>query len=175
MTDKDDRLKELINWENHFEWKYLSKFFKPCRLIDFGCGYGFSDIYLAMNGFEVYGYDPNADKIETAKYILSNQAKSIQDRVTFSSVRWDANGYDLVWASHVFEHIPIAQWKGIFNKMFIIPVLISVPLGFAYDMPEHIHHWRTENDLIYDLSVHSGRAWTTSVDLENHVIRAMTT
>jgi len=125
-------------------------------------------------GFEVHGYDPDKGRIEIAEYIRAHQPAPIQNLTSFSSGGWRDAKYDLVWSSHVFEHIPHDQWTGILRifEAMGTPVLLSVPLGYAYDMPEHIHHWASPDDLRADLEKYSRMKWEMSVDESNRVIRA---
>ena len=62
----------------------------------------------------------------------------------------DREPFDSAWASHVFEHIvePGPVLRGL--RQWLKPsahILISVPLGHAYDDPSHVNHFRDTNEL----------------------------
>jgi len=163
----------LSNWEEHFEWRYVARNYAPCNVLDFGCGYGYSDFYLARAGFRVFGYDPNGERIQVAQSIRSRRPPEIQERTEFSDEHCGFQLYDMIWSSHVFEHVPYDEWRQIFDSIVNgAAMLISVPLGYAYDMPEHIHHWMSGDELREKLEEYSGRKWEAEVDEENGVIRA---
>lgn len=168
-------LDDLYKWVDHFEWKHIAQNYAPCRILDFGCGYGYSDVYLARRGFVVTGFDIDSDKIASALHLRDKQDEDIRGRLEFTSLdSWTNGTYDLVWASHVFEHVDFDLWGQIFHDFLRTgaPILISVPLGHAYDMPEHIHHWNTADELLTDLMRYSARQWKMWVDVEHLVIKA---
>jgi len=137
-------------WKDHFEIKALKNYPEISGVIlDFGCGSGHSDIYLARKGKRVHGIDMSPVGIAIAGYLRSLESTEVKKRLTFSvnDVTCDKPEgllFDSVWSSHVFEHIPdpdpvlagLRNWvkKGAY-------LLIIVPLGFAYDDPGHVHHF----------------------------------
>ena len=162
-------------WRDHFEWRYVEAHYPKCRILDFGCGEGWSDIWLARSGFTVVGYDVNPDSVAIANTVRDLESPEVQQRLSFGEVLNINQAHDLVWSSHVFEHIPLHNWRGILESFAEMgaPVLISVPLGYAYDMHQHIHHWDDADALLRELHKHSEAAWSAFVDNENLVIRAM--
>lgn len=145
---------KLSYWENHFEWKSIFSYPEITgRILDFGCGSGHADIFLARNGRVVYGIDVDPVGIQIANFMKSRERKSVRSKLLFEvkDVTNDICSHpcDSVWASHVFEHIRdhesiftgLGRWveKG-------APILLSVPLGFAYDDPDHVYHWNDERE-----------------------------
>jgi SAM-dependent methyltransferase len=171
MIDRETIVANCIEWQNHFEWRYVRDNYAPCSILDFGCGYGYGDIYLAMNGFAVDGYDPNSDRVRMANYLLESYREKIGNNVRFLS-GFPGEKHDLVWMSHVLEHIPHEEWSDIFSMFTGTPMLISVPLGNAYDHPEHVHHWYSSDALADDLQKYTGLTWKVWEDGENLVIKA---
>jgi SAM-dependent methyltransferase len=164
----------LADWETHFEWNYVKDHYAPCHILDFGCGYGYSDIWLARNGFAVTGYDPDEARIAVANDLRAGEFQAVQNVLYFHSLPVSIGGYGLIWSSHVFEHIPHANWEQIlrlFQKLEV-PVLLSVPLGDAYDVPDHIHHWQTAQEFKRDLLNVFYQDWTVWEDPTNRVIKA---
>lgn len=166
-----DYFKILVDWRRHFEWNFVTEAYYPCKILDYGCGYGYSDIWLARNGFKVTGYDPDINRIEVAQCL----AERTSTEVTFTSDRNQIDPYfDLAWCSHVLEHVPLDQWplvmEGLERGKII---LISVPLAYAYDMPEHIHHWGTDMEFLQTLRPYSSRTWHVWENTDNHVIKAV--
>jgi SAM-dependent methyltransferase len=176
--DLDSKVRELENWHDHFEWRYVADHYEPRRVLDFGCGYGYGDIYLAREGFCVVGYDISEERIGVAQHLRGLQSANIQDRLTFclsAIFKWN---YELVWISHVLEHIPLALWPHEFDLIQLscetddVPILVSVPLGHAYDTEEHVNHWDTAEVLASDLISCSGLPWRAWEDREHLVIKA---
>lgn len=136
-------------WQSHFEWQYLRDFCPEIngRMLDVGCGSGHSDILLVESGKieSVVGIDINPSRIEIAKGITITNSEF--HCVDICSQNIDHLGkFDSAWASHSMEHI--ADHSSLFTnlKRIMKPnshLLISVPLGNAYDDAEHIHHWRS--------------------------------
>ncbi|QEK12494.1 methyltransferase domain-containing protein [Crassaminicella thermophila] len=147
---------KLSFWKNHFELEALN-YYKEIngKILDFGCGSGHLDIYAARLGKTIHGIDLSPIAIEIANYLKSCEPTSIQKNLTFSleDVMQEAQTnikYDSVWASHVFEHIKkpkkiiIGLRKKVKEKAFM---LVSVPLGYAYDDPDHVNHFMNEIEL----------------------------
>jgi len=146
----------LAFWKDHFEWKALGEYpqIKGCML-DFGCGTGHSDILLARSGRSVHGIDISPLGIAIANHLRSGEDETVRGRLSFSvaDVARDlpAGGlFDSAWASHVFEHIaePGPVLTGL--RRWLKPaawLLISVPLGHAYDDPGHVNHFTGEENL----------------------------
>ena len=167
----------MAHWVDHFEWKFLLKHLvAQSRILDYGCGSGHSDIFLAMHGHEIVGYDISPTAIDIAKYIASIQTQDIRDRLEFHLNKLPVRNYDIIWSSHTIEHISLEMLPEVFNLVRSvaseIPMLISVPLGTAYDVPNHVNHWYSDKELEESLSRYVDITWT-STDNENQVIRAM--
>ncbi len=168
-------------WQTHFEWRDLVALpGMSGRILDFGCGSGHSDIFVARFGATIHGIDLSGIGIDIANHLRSHEAPEIQRRVSFqmADVRVDrpADGpFDCAWASHVFEHI--ADPAEIFDGLRAwlkpgAPMLISVPLGHAYDDPSHLHHWATAEALGEHLAPHAA-VQSVEALADKQVIRAL--
>lgn len=146
---------KLSFWENHFEWQAVSEYPEiHGRILDFGCGSGHSDIFLARNGYEIHGVDLSSIGIDIANHLRGQESIEVQQRLSFSLANIVTDSpkvpFDSAWASHVFEHIPDPSQilKGLQN--WLRPgayMLLSVPLGYAYDDPGHINHFADGEEL----------------------------
>ena len=77
----------------------------PARILDVGCGLGYSDIYLQKCGYEVVGIDNDANIMEKAR----KNAKYFRSNVKFEQAdAFDLSKYygkfDLVYSVGVVEH-----------------------------------------------------------------------
>lgn len=182
-----DRLKnnpralKMSFWEHHFEWRSLKHYPEISgRVLDFGCGTGHSDIFLARQGMTVHGIDLSSVGIAIALYLKGIESEDIRRRLSFEVVDVTKNLperglFDAAWSAHVFEHIehPGAILQGL--RCWLKPnavLLISVPLGYAYDDPDHVNHFFSEGDLENYLGEY---VTVERVDIfpENQVLRAL--
>ncbi|MDB5049491.1 MAG: putative SAM-dependent methyltransferase [Fibrobacteres bacterium] len=168
-------------WENHFEWRGVAAWKEmPERILDFGCGSGHSDIMLARAGRTVHGVDGSPIGIAIAKYAADREPASVAEKLSFSLADVTVDGppcarFDAVWSSHVFEHIadPGPALRGLEN--WVNPgavLLVSVPLGHAYEDPGHVNHFPDEEALRAYLEPHIA-VIRTAVDRRHRVIRAL--
>jgi len=165
----EDRLRtnpislKLSYWKDHFEWKSVSMYPEiKNRILDFGCGTGHSDIFLARNRRIVHGVDASPTAIRIANYLKNREADDVRSLLSFelADITTDSPSrelFDAVWSSHVFEHIadPGPVIKGL--HLWVRPgayFLVSVPLGYAFDDPGHVHHFMDETDLRIHLGKH---------------------
>lgn len=150
-------------WEDHFEWKAAAATQELTgRILDFGCGSGHSDIQLARAGRIVHGVDASPIGIAIAEHAVGRESAEVRARVSFSvtDVTQDlppADRFDSAWSSHVFEHIadPGPVLRGL--TPWVKPggmMLISVPLGSAYDDPGHVNHFFDEGGMRAFLEPH---------------------
>ena len=166
-------------WENHFEHRSLSRY--PCikgNILDFGCGSGHSDVWLARRGYVVHGCDVNKTGIMIANYLASKESLDVSNRLKFNTVE-EMSGlkFDSVWSSNVFEHIIDTRLAVEQIKKFVKAgsyILISVPQGYHYDVPDHVHHFHDLDELhkhfcnLLDVVL-------MEHDKENHVLRFLST
>jgi 2-polyprenyl-3-methyl-5-hydroxy-6-metoxy-1,4-benzoquinol methylase len=168
-------------WKNHFELDSITRFEEISgRILDFGCGSGHLDVLLARRGMTVHGIDLSPIGINIANYLREKEAVKTQKLVTFSVVDVISQEplgkpFDSAWSAHVFEHIsaPSAVLAGLHN--WVKPgghLLISVPLGKAYDDPGHVNHFFSADELRQFLSPYI-KVKKVEENLEFHVIRAL--
>ncbi len=172
---------KLSFWENHFEWMSLRAYPEiQGHILDFGCGSGHSDIFLARNGYMVHGLDLSPVGIAIAKHLQAMESAEVNKRLSFEVAdiikdRENPILFDAAWSAHVFEHIPdpAPVLAGLGN--WLKPgahLLISVPLGYAYDDPGHVNHFADGEELKRFL----GETVTVSridISQEYQVIRAL--
>jgi SAM-dependent methyltransferase len=143
-------------WENHFEWKSLRDYPEiNGRILDFGCGSGHADIFLARKGYTIHGVDLSPVGIRIASYLRTRESRAVQDKLCFSCADVtrtlpETEPYDAIWSSHVFEHIadPGPVLNGL--RRWVKPgahMLVSVPYGKAYDDPAHVNHFYSSDEL----------------------------
>jgi 2-polyprenyl-3-methyl-5-hydroxy-6-metoxy-1,4-benzoquinol methylase len=168
-------------WKDHFEWKSVGAYPGISgTVLDFGCGSGHLDVMLARQGYRVHGVDMSAIGIRIAEYLKSKESAAVQAGLSFQLAdvtRELPTGapFDSAWSSHVFEHIadPGPVFEGLSRWLKRgASLLISVPLGRAYDDPGHVHHF----DDGLQLRAHLSRYVEISridVSHEHQVIRAV--
>ncbi len=172
---------KISYWENHFEWESLNEYPEiDGRILDFGCGSGHLDVMLARTGRIVHGIDLSNIGITIANYLKSKEDKAIQERLSFSvsdvtESMPDCEKFDSAWSAHVFEHIsdPGPVLKSL--RHWLKPdayILISVPLGHAYDDPGHVNHFSNKTQFETFLKNH---ICVEKIDIceQNQVIRAL--
>jgi 2-polyprenyl-3-methyl-5-hydroxy-6-metoxy-1,4-benzoquinol methylase len=174
---------KLSFWEDHFEWKSVKDYPEISgTVLDFGCGSGHLDVMLARHGYRVHGVDVSGLAIRIAEHLKSKETEEVRARLTFQAAditREVPSGrpFDSAWSAHVFEHIedpgPVLQGLAKWLKPGA-SLLISVPLGRAYDDPGHVHHFNDGVELRSHLSRYVGIS-RIDVSREHQVIRAVCT
>ncbi len=168
-------------WENHFEWKSLRDYPEiHGRILDFGCGSGHADIFLARMGYSIHGVDLSPVGIRIASYLRTRESRAVQDKLCFSNADVTRNfpetePYDAIWSSHVFEHIadPGPVLNGL--RRWVKPgahMLVSVPYGNAYDDPAHVNHFYSSDDLCNYLEG-PVTVQRTDISTQHNVLRAL--
>lgn len=181
-----DRLKynpealKMSFWENHFELSSFDKYPEISgKILDFGCGSGNLDIYLARKGMFIHGIDLSEIGINIANYYKHKEVDEVKKRLCFTlnDITKDVpkDLYDSAWSTNVFEHIlyPGPIFEGL--RKWIKPggyILISVPLGYAYNDSNHVHHFMNNDELKVHLEKYIDVIKVDS-DLSNKVIRAL--
>lgn len=150
------RALKMSFWEDHFEWKSLVDYPEISgTILDFGCGSGHLDVMLARNGKRVHGIDLNTVGIGIAEHLKTKEDDAVKKRLSFRVVDItkelpDGERFDSAWSAHVFEHIadPAPIFDGLVKWLKQgAYMLISVPLGYAYDDPGHVNHFKNADQL----------------------------
>lgn len=162
LTNNPKALK-MSFWKDHFEWQSLAVYPEiKDKILDFGCGSGHSDIYLARTGRYVHGVDMSPLGIRIANYLRENENGEVKNRLSFAVVditKDHPNGelFASAWSSNVFEHVPDPGPLLLGLRKWLKPgafLLISVPFGNAYDDPGHINHYYDESEIRVYLNNH---------------------
>jgi SAM-dependent methyltransferase len=178
---KNPKALKLSFWEDHFEWKSLRDYPEiEGRILDFGCGSGHSDIFLARNGYTIHGVDLSSIGIRIASYLRQRENITVQGRLHFSVADVtnslpETERYDAIWSAHVFEHIadpgPVLQGLRHWVKLGAY-LLVSVPYGNAYDDPGHVNHFYSPEELVNYLEGHV-TVLKIDVSTQFNVLRAL--
>lgn len=111
----------------------------PARVLDVGCGPGWSDLYLASAGYEVTGIDNDAKLVATAR--LLGERMQLPARFELADafdLRSFHGKFDLVYSCGVLEHFDRDVTVGLLAEQARCAprVLIQVPTRFtAYTAP----------------------------------------
>ncbi|HOU59562.1 MAG TPA: class I SAM-dependent methyltransferase [Kiritimatiellia bacterium] len=182
-----DRLKERPRalkrdyWKHHFALDSFRAFPEiKGRILDFGCGSGHLDYWLAVKGMTITGIDASPVAIAIANRVRQRANPIVAQRLEYieADVCQTYTGpkrFDAVWSCEVFEHIakPGGVLQGL--RQYVRSgtyFLICVPLGRAFDNPGHVNHFYTEGELTDFLRPHLS-VIRTETDLRNDILRAL--
>lgn len=86
-------------------WKYFSKNVSyKSNILDIGCGYGSFLFFLKSHGYKnVYGVDLSTEEIKLCKEMFGSYKLYCED--AFEYVRKTKKKFDVIYLSHVIEHI----------------------------------------------------------------------
>ena len=110
----DDRISELYKgeiWSEALQDRARRRVHWICgnvtgeRVLDIGCSQGIVPILLGREGFEVFGVDVQADRIEYAQDDLAQESPSVQELVSFSI----GNGADLDFSDASFDTVVLGE------------------------------------------------------------------
>ncbi len=97
------------------------------RILDFGCSWGYGTWQLREAGFDAVGFELSTRRFEYARDVLSLPV--VEDP-------WDdPDGYDVVFSSHVVEHVPdpVGLLKAAINSLRPGGIWISFCPNGSYD------------------------------------------
>jgi 2-polyprenyl-3-methyl-5-hydroxy-6-metoxy-1,4-benzoquinol methylase len=182
-----DRLKrypialKLDFWKNHFELESLKHYPEiNGHVLDFGCGSGHLDIFLAQKGWTITGIDASPIGIAIANYNKERLLPDISSRLEFLEIDITKPNltnlkFDSVWSTQVFEHLsnPKEIIDGV--KQYVKDgafFLICVPFNNAYPDPGHVNLFYSEKDFEDFLSPFL-KIIRINIDYKFSVIRAL--
>lgn len=86
-------------WVSQFA--YCKPYFKNKRFLEIGCGPGQTIFWFEEKGFEVSGIEPDERNVS----LINQKLKSGHCEVGFAEEFSISGNYDIIWISHVFEHL----------------------------------------------------------------------
>ena len=112
-TDVDSEGKRR-NWVS--QYAYSKVHISGKKLLEIGVGSGQSIVWFEQEGFEVRGIEPDGRNVDMINQLLT-RGNVIQSSVEKFN---DERKYDIIWMSHVLEHVvnPIEFLGEIKKKMF---------------------------------------------------------
>ena len=133
---------------------------KSLKILDYGCGVGTVDFFLAKNGYKVHGIDVSPTAINLCKKSVEvMKLKNINFSTNIKNI--GKNRYDMVICSEVIEHVKDDR-KVLLSVLSALKkdgyLILSTPslnaplfkLGLANGFDKRVGHLRryTEKDLI---------------------------
>lgn len=163
--------------KKHFELGSLAQYKEiNWNMLDFWCGSGHLDILLAKQGYTIHGIDLSPIGIQIAKKLAAiTKTKNISFEFCDITQKEPKEKFDCCRATQVFEHITDPQeiFEALRKRMKPNGhMLISVPLGYAYDDAGHVNHFMDDKDLEKYLHRHI-KIKNIDIDKRNKVIRAL--
>lgn len=124
-------------------WKYHERFYQYVRthvppggrILEVGCGYGFSSLYLAAHGYQVTGIDNDPDLLEVAETFRSD-CLSLPYQLQLGDIRnLEAHHgkFDFVFSAGLLEHFDLEEMKALIQAQARCAPLvgINVPSRFT--------------------------------------------
>ena len=127
----------------------------PARILDVGCGPGFSALYLQSAGYDVTGVDSEQKLVQAAR-TLANRLEipaKFEDADAFDLSTINAR-FDLAYSCGVLEHFDRDVTIGLLREQAVYAemVLIQIPTGYtAYTAPitdERIYSLRELKNIV---------------------------
>ena len=150
----DEYLEVRPNWVKTFSRRLeqISKYQKPGRALDIGCGPGFFLEAAQAKGYDAYGLDPS-------DYIVKVAREKFGDRIqhgVIETANYPAEAFDLVVAFDTFEHIyrPL-EWLNATRRVLKTGGLLAITTPdpssalakvsgkkwVSFKLPEHVFYW----------------------------------
>lgn len=157
----EDKAKNLTQWiyqkvrayNISEKVKFIQKFKKKGKLLDYGCGTGEFLVTAKKNGWKVFGVEPTEKARIQANLKLKNKVKSTIEEIKKTST------YDIITLFHVLEHIHDLRKtsKKILNHLNPEGYLIIAIPNYeswdgnkygkywaGWDVPRHLYHFNKE-------------------------------
>ena len=175
------RALKLNYWENHFALESFAEFPEiRGHVLDFGCGSGHLDYWLAHRGMTITGVDASPVAIGMADFNRRQARAEIAKRLHFLELDVRLPNvaelkFDSVWSNEVFEHIADPQEVVRGLRQYAVPgafFLVCVPWRSAYDNPGHVNHYQDEQELSAFLEPYVSVV-RILVDTRHEVMRAL--
>lgn len=83
------------------QFAYCTPYFKNKKFLEIGCGPGQTIFWFEEKGFEVSGIEPDERNV----FLINKKLKSGHCKVGFAEEFEISGNYDIIWISHVFEHL----------------------------------------------------------------------
>lgn len=102
------------------------------KILDIGCGFGFTIKALLSMGFDAHG-------IDISRYAIENCEPEVKDRVSVCDARkllnvYPANSFDVIYSSSTLEHIPLDQISPVILNMCVCSkewIYLEVPISLG--------------------------------------------
>jgi 2-polyprenyl-3-methyl-5-hydroxy-6-metoxy-1,4-benzoquinol methylase len=157
---RDIRVQKKIISDDNFTYRHIIniKVLKPLILkqnltiLDYGCGVGTVDFYLASKGSRIMGIDISRDAIKVCRE--SAKKIGVSDRTKFEDINFKSlSTYDLIICSEIIEHVPddlillrkLTKHLKIKGYLYVSTPSIKAPLyrlGIANDFDKMVGHLR---------------------------------
>jgi SAM-dependent methyltransferase len=150
------RIYRLVrSWNIKKKMRLVSRFTKTGVVVDYGCGLGHLAKKMKTEGFDVSGFEIDADVRALAKQLLDVNIEPLE---RFRELR--NNSVDLFMMWHVLEHVYDlkSDFQQIVDKVKPNGVLLIAVPNFkaydakyykkdweAYDVPRHLYHFDKES------------------------------
>ena len=153
-----NRVQRKVISENNFTYRHTIKTLQPLilgknrNILDYGCGVGTVDFYIASKGSKVLGVDISKDAINMCR--KSAKAIGVSERARFGELNTNIkSSYDLIICSEVIEHVSndMDLLKNLTNRLknsgylFVTTPSINAPLfklGMSNGFDRRVGHLR---------------------------------
>lgn len=160
--------------QKFLQGKELGYFAQAGRLLDVGCGEGFTLSYFRRAGWEIEGLDYSAAGVTSMNpdcidaLVVGDVMSLLDERIQFR------RSYDAIWLSNVLEHVPdpvglLEQLKQLLSVNGLL--VVSVPNDFStlqqyllahgrvdtpywIALPDHLAYF--DKDSLRNIAIHTG-------------------
>ena len=127
-----EQFKEYIKRHKQ-KLKFYKKFIKGKKILDLGCGFGYSAVSLSYLGYNLVAVDNNEKVIKIIKQNAKNfgrEIKIIKDDVFNINKKFKKNSFDACISGGLLEHFRIKDIQKLIRKQFYLApiVIIDIPI-----------------------------------------------